>query len=926
MSFPDSINNKRALFFLNNIASLISTGYPVPAIEDLEKPTESYIEVFNKYAEKGLSDEKTSQTRRIILQLLPEFFGHNLKRVFLAAIHAAPASSEENTQQILTCLQENQGSNLNQIYRNRFWVWMQNEAQNLPSDSVLFLLNIWKNFGNANINETAWYRVLSLSNWKLSQKQELEDIKLKHDFIVKHYQSFQHIKLKERESASDGTKVSIPKKPIKDVCKEYLDQYVLWAKALNVLLFRIAETYGMRPLGFKPNSWEYQLLYTPRKISPKILIWRANRVFPLYQKKIELLAKFLEEKCISLKTAQEREQRNQKDLRFALEQDVPVFSSTSRTSEAIRAVPLSDIEKEKDIGKPIPKEQLQSWLYKSIENEETLKRQLNEVKEFEQDVRNIECLRKQLTYSFSEKPEQEISQDRIALIEENQRKIIEEENQWIFAKEQVTRFFFEEKESSDNEIEECSEPSTNAQLSSASAPLLSISPFIEVDFFLENLGQINGALSKSIDGILKQLKTHLLKQTDLYDRKSLQEEKVHEVHAQLILATAAFEQVIQAIQDQKWDHVVLGFRSMFIHCHFAVEQMLSWKILLESNENTTTHNLVQLAEKAKLKEAQKWKEFLEDIAMHLWFCYPEDYRSSKKPHPKPFIFLEKLFYPFTGTKKKLDIQVIKEAIDLCFVKYHQTIRFIAEISLIDTKNINGFLEKVERVQKQIQSRIKVGYKKPHFENNVTILKKCNQALDVFQQMDALDNLQHFEVRAPLNTIKKYLQLMKISLQALQEPSTHSLQKFLQIETLANMDKLFKHLFRTIILLQTGKDNHSHNLSTLLQAVESFYAADPLKEDDKRVIKEINLSIAHHYLYKESHALLKKNYNDIFDLSCKLVTVEKNFSIMHKGRNISYKTLEAKIKEARKNLENALELFAKLLQPVLSELKQLNDIS
>lgn len=313
MSFPDSINNNKAFFLLKNIATLINTGYPLPAIEDLRNPTESYIELFKEFSEKGLPNEKTDQIWKVISQILPELRNYKLDDVFLAAIRGAPGSSEESSQQAFMHLKNNQGTSLKQIYRDQLWTWMENEAHNLPSNSVLFLLSIWKDFGSVCVNQTAWDMVLSLSNRNSSQKKELENIKLNHDFIVKHYQFFQYIKLRESEIIPDNVKTPISKKTIKDIRKEYLGQYVLWAKALNALFSQVGEAYGFFPIDFMPSSWKYQLLYAPRKISSKILIWRAKKAFPIYLEKLRPFSKLFIEKLVSLREAQEIEKKSKKN-------------------------------------------------------------------------------------------------------------------------------------------------------------------------------------------------------------------------------------------------------------------------------------------------------------------------------------------------------------------------------------------------------------------------------------------------------------------------------------------------------------------------------------------------------------------------------------------------------------------------------------
>ncbi|MEK7340333.1 MAG: hypothetical protein AABZ92_06460, partial [Verrucomicrobiota bacterium] len=124
----------------------------------------------------------------------------------------------------------------------------------------------------------------------------------------------------------------------------------------------------------------------------------------------------------------------------------------------------------------------------------------------------------------------------------------------------------------------------------------------------------------------------------------------------------------------------------------------------------------------------------------------------------------------------------------------------------------------------------------------------------------------------------------------------------------------------------GEDNHSHNLSALLQLIENFYKKGLITDKDKLDLKGINISITQHYLHKNSDASLKKDYKSIFDLAQRLnLLSEEDFTLISNRQSISYKTLETEIEGILKKSVSAFELFIKLLEPVVSEIKQLNDL-
>lgn len=94
-----------------------------------------------------------------------------------------------------------------------------------------------------------------------------------------------------------------------------------------------------------------------------------------------------------------------------------------------------------------------------------------------------------------------------------------------------------------------------------------------------------------------------------------------------------------------------------------------------------------------------------------------------------------------------------------------------------------------------------------------------------------------------------------------------------------------------------------------------------------LLKDINISITHHYLHKSSHACLKKDYKFFFDLSQKLNLIsEKDCIRIGKRHSISYETLKRKKEEIFRKLDSAFDLFIKLLKPIIREMKQLNEVS
>lgn len=394
-----------------------------------------------------------------------------------------------------------------------------------------------------------------------------------------------------------------------------------------------------------------------------------------------------------------------------------------------------------------------------------------------------------------------------------------------------------------SEFLEKAEPACSISLIPASLKKKrSISPSIDkMQIYLDNQEknkQLNGCLSQSIENYLSQAKSYLY-----------QTMQGKEVYDHVLLGASALEHMAQAIHEGRRDHVVLGFRSALIHCHFAIEQALCQIILQQTGVYVNSHNLVDLAKQLG-KNTKKSKTFLEEVRVHLWFHYPEDYRlyfAYNKNTPKAFSLLNVLFQPKIHTEK------LQEAMHFSFEKYCQTLEFIVDLLEIPLQNASDLINKIELLQSQLSQALHVSSFKKHSIS--PFIKKLRKAEGLLNTLNGFVYIKDFEegwLFAAFNTITGYLRLIKISLETPQEASEHSLQKFIQVETLLNMDKVFKHLFRAMSILRLGEDNHAHDIK------EFFPLIEELQEEDRNLLKKINLKITHHYLHKCSSADVKKN--------------------------------------------------------------------
>ena len=139
--------------------------------------------------------------------------------------------------------------------------------------------------------------------------------------------------------------------------------------------------------------------------------------------------------------------------------------------------------------------------------------------------------------------------------------------------------------------------------------------------------------------------------------------------------------------------------------------------------------------------------------------------------------------------------------------------------------------------------------------------------------------------------------------------------------MTNVDKLFKHLFRAVILLEGGEDNHLHTLTNLFPMVADFY-----KKDDEHAIqsrlKEINLGISHHYLHIAwNNSELYSIYNESLAQAYSLLNVSNEYTAVSKKINKSTQGFQENIGKINELVSRSLDLFMEFLEPTLDEVKK-----
>lgn len=961
IDYPDG---KKSLFLLKKFTILTELGYKTLDKNELHNTAGELIDIYLRLSHKG-SDSIKKELQGLKL-VRPSLASYNLKEIFNAALLESIGTDQNS--QVLGSLNKGQEIHLNQIYTEQFLIWIQEEIEQLPASSILLLLNIYHGFSDPSIylDKNTWQELSSLKEWNESQKKTLSQFKSKYEFLTT-FNSLKFPLIKIENTIN-------PVETRGDI-KKLKEQYALWSKLVELLVKSLNEDqkkYFARFLNKNKKFAREEI-----KIPDKEFIDNAKKTITGFSSKFEQVKKEYDKKIfvnsISLKQMQETLKNAQKQIEDVFQENLKEFDDEvqlmqNHKNEFEKCLQLMQYEEGKKGCFEAFKEEKQQLLH-FIETKN-------------QELQKASKLRKELIQTNQEgisrlsecQPLERDKQDaNDALILKKQSlssilslgrwlcNLLEKENQLMdqleqekcityealikkskdCSKKKLTKLAKQGSTESRSSVENLAMASENTSgeeseeeflISSSSESLKSISVdlFNEINLYLAQLEnrenmQLNGALSQAVNGFLKSLKNQLLKTNAPTDLKVLHELQIKEIYDHLLIGAAGLELITQAIYDQRSEHVALGFRGALIHCYYAIEQTLSQLVILKTNDALDRadedHILLHLAQKAEIAEIKKWEPFLREMTLHLTFSYPEDYRLffQQGNDLKAFSLLEDL------TSTNLDKEKIKEAVGFCFEMYNKSISFITEVAAVQITDQPKLLHAIQELKKQTIEAVEPA---KTFAKAVQVTKEAdqilmnlvNQALGILGPLDTYSPLRDQRIYAAISTVKSYLQLMKISLEIPQNSSSHSLQKFIKVETLANMDKLFKQLFRAVILLENGEDNHQHALINLFALTADFYRKND--QHSINLLKEINLGISHHYLHtRKNKTSLHAFYSKFLVEAISLVAISGEYATVDKKGKTSAQSLQSNINAINELAIQSFGLFMQFLEPTLSEIKE-----
>lgn len=954
------LDGKKSLFFLKKIMILTKLGYKVLDDNVLNNTAGNLIDICLAFPDQD-SDciKKELQGLKLVQPVLAK---HSLKEIFHAALSEITGISS---------LSKSQEVHFNQIYTEQFLTWMQEETEPLPASCFLLLLNIYHSFNDPSIDldSSTWQDLFSLKGWSASQKKTLNQFKSK-------YESLNFCTLKSSFIKIENTIHLV--EAIGNI-KKVEGLYMLWSNFVEIVVQHLDEE--QKKYFNKSLCKNKKFIKEKGEISNKEFITHARKMttgflYKFEQAKEKYKKKFLGisirlsciqkclkneenkkqiEKMLTQKNFQkmveeieediQRMQKDKNEWEDCLQQIQDVKRITNRSNimgeERPKDIVLTGTEdqslKKIDLLKLFEESEdelyntlrlkgkslssilfLTQWLVKLLEKEGQLINQLEQEK----------CI---VYKTAIEKSKKSFKKHSTSLKKKNLTKsgsFIED----LSITSKNTSKKKSEEEPSINSFSESSDTSDTS--------LENIDSFSEMNMYITRIKegkntQINGLLSQAVNDPLKTLKTHLLRTRVADELKELYDLQAKEVYDHLLLGAAGLDLIIQAIHDQRTDHVVLGFRAALLHCYYAMEQKLSQEIILETHkildEADQVHNLLYLAQKANIVDIKKWEQFLQEMTLHLAFSYPEDYRLffRQRNELEAFSLLEDLSDPSLDNKK------IEEALEFCFEMYDKSIAFITEVSSAHIKEQSELSHVMRNLKEQIIKTLHETSTKKILFNQASVIqpKESDPVLVKVQQMLRVLHpfLKDFnlvssceedqKIYAAIGTVQSYLKLMQISLEIPQSSTQHSLQKFIRLETITNVDNLFRHLFRAVILLESGEDSHLHTLTKLFPMVAHFYQRDDKHAIDSH-LKKITLGISHHYLHITwNRSELRTMYNKSLTQAYALLHVSGEYTVTSKKIKKSDQGLQENISKINDLVSFSLDLFMELLEPTLEEIKK-----
>lgn len=926
------------------------------------KSTDKTVQITELTKELLGSKKETSQETEVALlaSKYSSFIGEKPLKLFAMSLHKLPANPLEMGLEYIREAPgydpvrgfrvpndwEKEGTvTLNQIYKEQFFAWIVKNHE-LPFSSILLMLRILQSFDDSSIklDNQIWDKFLLT---KERQKQ-LKEFRSKYEFLTENkFLHFFPIKLEKIKFIRDI------QKPIHHQCELFKETFI-WLAEQFLEDVRVPNT---------AQKLKKYLEILSTNLSKKVLAYKLKRRLVSFLKHLNQQIELFEKKKTRLKQLKASQWEVSKVLKICKEKREQISNRNTqsiakgrkkrdkhRTVEFNIQNIMKDLLKQYAQSASVEREaQFNRQLHSILKEQMTTLKHVQETEDFflSQDTRiqkDKEAAQKELSTNKHLLEDLSCARFLISYMDTDlaRKQAQWKEERWGLSMNQFDGMLLEKEFVAESKAS--SEASKNPQkpldFSDEEKPISSeeeeseeeesVSPTAtapqfyadkQMQFYLSSRvknKQLDGCLSQSIESFLQQIKPYLYRGQG------------KEVYDHALLGAAALEHMAQAIYEGRIEDVVLGFRSGLIHCHFAVEQMLNQKIFQKTGKIMDSHHLTFLATTLEANTqkpfSQEDRRFLEEIRVHLWFHYPEDYElyfAHNKVIPKAFSLLKTLFQP------RISKENVQAAMKFSFEKYCQTLEFITKLSEAPVQNtVELFKNNINDLQKHLHT-VPLEPRKLLVTKSLLINKmdQVLEELNLLNQLIHIKDLEYGWLLAIFDTIKSYLQLMKISLRTPPEATTHSLQKFIQVETLLNMERLFKNLFRAISFLHLERDIQMHGLNKSYSIIQEFYGK-PLSEEHRSLLKSINLGITHHYLHKKSYASLKNIYSNFLDEARSLSSVDEEFShVTAKNGNISAMGLQKKMKEdgqIMQTMDKSLDLFRNLLHPVIVEMQKINN--
>lgn len=363
---------------------------------------------------------------------------------------------------------------------------------------------------------------------------------------------------------------------------------------------------------------------------------------------------------------------------------------------------------------------------------------------------------------------------------------------------------------------------------------------------------------------------------------------VTELSEHLFLATQSVEMLVESVRNNRTDQLELCLHTFLIDSAVAVEQYLVSQTIINKKSFDKIHSLVALGTMSGCALNQENMRYLsQHNKALLWARYFQTSvdNFNKRGMPLPLQWMQILS---KETKSKEEIIIVLQGV---FESYRGLINLVTGSEISSQAHVTEFLNQLEKLSKivcdQVSEKgskkiaaIQVSQKERELlstmQNQIgNTVKKCLYA----QECEEGDPL------LPLKETVHYLRWIGLAYDMRADYGKNRALQYWLHRNLLHVDKLFKHLYTSVCILDGMGYTMHHDLKIYLECLADSDNWKKMDERSQAVVKALNLGITQHYLTKSSPVksqcdrLLAYSKNEV-------LATDDGFSVVTKDKAVS----------------------------------------